>query len=80
MPTHLQIEQLQQEGIPLDLAFTSAGAEGVLFAYNDFYVELVVECSTDEILAIHCFKSLQKLERYLQQIDISEIVDLLQCN
>lgn len=61
----------------MDLAFVDKNVEGVLFVYNDFYVELLAESSTDEILFIRCFKTLKKLEPYLAQIDISEIVHLL---
>lgn len=72
-----QSDELCRHGIALDLAHTVRSAEAVLFAYNNFYVELVVERYTDEILAIKCFKSLKRLEPYLPQIDIGEITALL---
>jgi hypothetical protein len=75
-----KLEQLSLHAISLDLAYDTHGAEAVLFAYGDFYVELVVEKITDDILAINCFKNANKLVPYLHQVDISEIVDILSCS
>ena len=75
-----KIEQLSLHGNCLDLAYPTQGAEAVLFTYRDFYVELVVEKFTDEILGIRCFHGTKKLEPYLLQIDISEINALLACS
>jgi hypothetical protein len=75
-----QIHQLSLHGISLDLAYCTNGAEAVLFAYHDFYVELVVEKITDEIQSIKCFRSHRKLAPYLHQVDISEITALLACS
>ncbi|MDQ3278850.1 MAG: hypothetical protein M3Q06_11025 [Bacteroidota bacterium] len=75
-----QIDELARHGIGLDLAYATKGAEAVLFAYYDFYVELVVEKFTDEILALHCFRSTKRLAPYLRQIDLSEIRPLLFCS
>lgn len=72
-----QIEELSFYGISLDLAYDTEGAEAVLFAYHDFYVELVVEKYTDDILTITCFRHTKKLEPYLCQIDLTEINVLL---
>jgi hypothetical protein len=80
LSTNLQINELNQRGIPLDLAYTTQNAEAVLFAYDDFYVELVVEKLADEIIAVRCFRSLKKLEPYLQQVDIREITSILSCS
>ena len=80
LPAEMQIEQLSQHGIALDLAYSIKSAEAVLFAYCDFYVELLLEKYTDEILSIKIFKSLNKLEPYLPQIDITEITALLSCS
>ena len=79
-PAELQIQELSHHGIGLDLAYDTKGAEAVLFAYNDFYVELVVEKFNDEILSIKCFRSIKKLDPYLKQIDITEINPLLVCS
>ncbi len=76
----MQINQLSLHGIGLDLAYCTKGAEAVLFAYLDFYVELVVEKYTDEILSINCFSSTKKLEPYLHQVDITDITSLLACS
>lgn len=75
-----QLHQLTLHAVSLDMAYDTGGTEAVLFAYNDFYVELVVEKITDEIHSVHCFSSLRKLEPYLHQIDISEITSLLACS
>ena len=80
LSTERQLEQLTLHGLSLDLSSFTPGGEAVLFAYMDFYVELVVEKFTDEILAIHCFRNTQKLLPYLQQVDISEITALLTCS
>lgn len=79
LPAEAKIEQLSLHGHSLDLAYSTRGAEAVLFAYGDFYVELVVETISDEILGITCFRSVKKLRPYLQQINISEINALLAC-
>jgi hypothetical protein len=75
-----QLHQLSLHAVSLDLAYCTGRTEAVLFAYHDFYVELVVEKITDEIHSIHCFRSLRKLEPYLHQIDISTITALLACS
>lgn len=80
LPADVQIDQLSVNGVALDLAYTVRSTEAVLFAYNNFYVELIVERYIDEILALKCFKSLKRLEPYLQQVDISEISVLLFCS
>lgn len=72
-----QLHELSLHAVSLDLAYDTNGAEAVLFSYHDFYVELVVEKITDDILSIKCFRSAKKLEPYLHQIDISEINALL---
>lgn len=79
LPPDLQYEELGCLGVSLDLACTTANAEALLFAYADFYVELVVAKHTDEILALRCFKSIRKLAPYLHQIDLSDIHPLLSC-
>jgi hypothetical protein len=80
LPAEQQVDELSLHGIPFDLAYTTHGAEAVLFGYHDFYVELVVEKYTDEILSIRCFQSPRQLAPYLQQIDITEIIALLACS
>lgn len=80
LPAERQIEKLNKDGVPLDLACVSKSTEAVLFAYEDFYVEVVVDPGSDEILAIKCFRSMKKLDPYLVQIDIGDITDLLLLN
>jgi hypothetical protein len=80
LPAEQQIQQLSLDGISLDLAYYTGSAEAVLFAYSDFYVELVVQTCTDEILNINCFRCAKKLEPYLHQVDIGEINALLACS
>jgi len=80
LPAELQIDELGQHGISLDLACNLQGSEATLFAYRDFYVELVVAKHTDEILCVNCFRNLNLLEPYLEQIDLSEISALLLCS
>lgn len=77
--TYVQITHLNESGISLDLYYSCGNREHVLFAYNNFYVELIVEKITDEIITLHCFQSVKKLSPYLDQINISPITILLQC-
>ena len=77
LSSELQIDELGLHGVSLDLDCNLQGSEAVLFSYHDFYVELVVAKHTDEILFVNCFQSLNMLEPYLEQIDISEINALL---
>lgn len=77
LSNELQIDELAQHGVSLDPDCKLQGSEAVLFAYSDFYVELVVIKHTDEILSINCFQNLNRLAPYLEQIDISEINVLL---
>jgi hypothetical protein len=80
LPLELQIDQLALHGISLDLACDLHGSEGVLFAYRDFYIELVVAKHTDDILCLKCFEGLDMLEPYLAQVDIDEVAPLLLCS
>ena len=80
LPSETQIEQVSVHGIALDLVCSGETEESVLFAYNDFYIELMMAKCTDEILSLRCFRRVKKLERYLHQIDISEITVLLACS
>lgn len=57
-----QIEELSLRGIALDLAYDIDNTEAVLLAYNDFYVELVVEKISDEIISLRCFKGVRKFD------------------
>lgn len=75
-----QLEELSRHGIMLDLAYCIQNMEAVLFAYNDFYVEMVVQKYSDDIHSVRCFQSMKKLEPYLHQVDISEITDMLGCS
>lgn len=79
LPKELQIEASSYQGIPLDLAYNVKSAEAILFANLDFYVELIVERFTDEIIAREVFKSTKKLEPYLHRVDISESNPPLTC-
>lgn len=76
LPKDVQLDELNRHGVELDLSCTVATAEAVLFAYNGFYVELLVQKHTDEILNLTCFKSMKKLEPYLSQVDISDVLHL----
>jgi hypothetical protein len=76
----MQIEQLGLHGIGLDLERWNRGKEAVLFAYGSFYVELLVERYTDEILGVKCFQSTKWLAPYLHQVNIDEITSLLTCS
>ncbi|WP_121353383.1 hypothetical protein [Flavisolibacter nicotianae] len=80
LSSDMQIEELSRHGIMLDLAYTIQNREAVLFAYGDFYVEMVVQKYSDDIHAVRCFQSMKRLEPYLRQVDISEITDMLRCN
>lgn len=79
LPDGIKIDELNQHGVALNLDYTKGNTEAVLFAYRNFYVELLVDCTSDEILCVSCFKSLRRLTPYLQFIDISEITSLLSC-
>lgn len=76
-PPEVQMEELNLHGVSLDLANYTKETEAVLFAYHNFYVELVVQKYTDDIISINCFRNPQKLEPYLGQVDITEISSLL---
>lgn len=77
LPAELQIDELVLHGISLDLSCSLRESEGVLFAYHDFYIEMVVVKHTDDILCLNCFKNLDMLEPYLEQINIGEVAALL---
>lgn len=80
LPEEKQVELLAQNGVVLDLAHSIRNTEAILFAFDDFYVEMVVIKYTDEILSLNCFKSMKKLDAYLHQVDIGEITALLACS
>ncbi len=79
LPSYVQITHLNESAIAMDVYFTTGKKDFVLFAYNGFYIELIVEALTDEIQQVRCFKNTRNLDPYLEQIDISEIALLLQC-
>ena len=75
-----QLHQLNTDGVALDLAYTTQQTEAILFAYHDFYVEVIIALHSEDVLAIRCFKSVKKLEPFLAQIDIDEVNQLLSQN
>ena len=74
LPEELRIHELKAEGIVLDLVYSSNNKDAVLFAYNDFYVEIITRNHTDEILTVRCFRTFKRLEPYLSQVDISDLL------
>lgn len=76
--SYVQITHLNESGISLDVFYYCGNREVVLFAYHNFFIELIVEKQTDEIVDVRCFKASKRLQPYLPQINISEITALLQ--
>lgn len=76
----LQVEELQQAGVPLELSRFNKNVEIFLYALHGFYVELYVQVNSNELLLIKSFTSEKKLEPYLHQVNISEIRHLLSSN
>ena len=74
--SYVQIKLLHEKAVAMDVLYCLGSWEYVLFAYNNFYIELVVEAKTNEIFQVRCFNSMKKLDPYLPHIDISEILIL----
>ncbi|MBA2328212.1 MAG: hypothetical protein ACR2KB_12675 [Chitinophagaceae bacterium] len=71
-----KLSYLEHYGVFLDLSRYYKNVEVVLYSLKNFYVEVFVT-PYQEILNIKCFKSTQKLDIYLPQVDITEIENLL---
>jgi hypothetical protein len=80
LPLEEQIEQLNEYAISMDVYYCKNGAEVLLFALGNFYVEIYVRKNTDEIIRLRSFTSMKKLDVYLDQVDIEEITNLLSYN
>lgn len=77
LPFEAQLDEMAKDAVSLDLFITRQHCEIALFSLNDFYVELHVQRYTDEINGVSSFKSLQKLDAYLHQVNIDEIKSAL---
>jgi hypothetical protein len=75
-----QVELLNEQAVSLDVYYKKSGTEVALFSLGNFYVELYVEPFTDEIIKIKSFTSIKRLDTYLGQININEIIKLLAVN
>jgi hypothetical protein len=67
---------LSQYGVFLKLSLFYNNVEVILYSFKSFYVEVLVT-PYHEILNIRCFANMQRLDKYLQQVDITEIENLL---
>jgi hypothetical protein len=67
---------LEHYGVFLDLSRYYNNVEVVLYSLKNFYVEVFIT-PYHEIINISCFKNMQKLDAYLNQVNISEIEILL---
>lgn len=45
----------------------------LLFAYNEFYVEVVYEKCGSTIVNVHAFEEDEILNRYIEKVDISSV-------
>lgn len=71
---------LHDHATPLKINYQAASTEADLYCYSDYYIELIAESRTNEVLRVNAFRSLKKLMPYLSQIDIGEITVLLSCH
>jgi hypothetical protein len=70
-----QIEIVEDFGVYLEVVRRSNGCKVALFALYCFYVEVYLKELTDTIVRIKPFTHMTRLEMYLDQIDITELID-----
>ena len=58
---------LEQVAVFLDHDLSS-GIIHTLFSYHDFFIEVLVEYETNELIEIVAFKEQERLDKYLDQI------------
>lgn len=67
---------LNKEGIDLSAIFTRKESR-ILFSLYGFYVEVIFMRTSSEIKSLTCFTDLEKLEPYLEHINIDDLTILL---
>jgi hypothetical protein len=73
----VQLCLLQHDGVHLELFVATHESEKALFRIYDFYVEVEICQRSGTCTQISSFRTPERLNKYLQQIDISEIQSLL---
>lgn len=45
-----------------------------LFAYNHYYIEVMVDADTNDLISITAFSDLSRLDKYLNSVSLEEIL------
>jgi hypothetical protein len=68
---------LNGNGVYLDICIHKDNAIVALYGLHGYYVEVCYEKESNMINKIKCFTSLKKLDPFLKQVNIDEIILLL---
>jgi hypothetical protein len=52
----------------------SLGVIHTLFSYHHYFIEVLVEYETNTLIEIIAFKNGERLDRYLEQLDINDLL------
>jgi hypothetical protein len=73
----VQLDYLNSYGVALGISLVRKDMEVILFSLHDFYVRISYKRKTNKIKEVSCFRSMKKLEPFLDQVNIDEIIILL---
>ena len=66
---------LESAAVFLDYNF-SFGIISTLFSYHNYFIEVLVEDESKTLLDIVAFKNGEKLDKYIDQVDLEELLRL----
>ena len=73
LPQYQQLDLLYQEGVFIGKLREEPGYK-VLYQFNSFYVEIIYKKYRRVVSRIRCFESTNRLDAYLHQMDIEELI------
>ena len=71
---------IDRAGTDLSLALFRKNESSLLFSFESFYVEVIFVKASRRIKKVRCFSTMKKLTRYLKQINIDDLTNLLSCS
>ena len=72
----MQTQLLSLDGVYLELVCKEFNCKRELYALYNFYVEIIFDEITDEPLYLNPFENVVQLEKYLELIDVAEVLGI----
>ncbi len=72
----MQTQLLSLDGVSLKLFCIESNSRRELYSLYNFYVEIIFDGKTDEPLYLNPFENTLHLEKYLEQIDVAELLGI----